>query len=63
MQEIAELFAELKAIQLWDLLYLGSSRPDEIDKAAWLARRERETEILNELQTLARLLKGPVGRA
>jgi hypothetical protein len=59
----AELFAELKAIRLWDMLYLGSSDPDEIDKASWLARRERETEILDELQTLTRLLKGPFGRA
>jgi hypothetical protein len=63
MQETAELFAELKAIRLWDLLYLESSHPDENDKASWLARRERETEILDELRTLVRVLKGPLGRA
>jgi hypothetical protein len=55
MKRTAELWDELKAIRLWDRLYAESDYPDEIDMAAWSARREREAQICCELKRLSRL--------
>lgn len=43
------MWAELWLISVWGRSYLLQEMPDEIDKAAWQARRCRLAEIRKEL--------------
>jgi hypothetical protein len=47
------LIAELKAIELWDQMFLQSDEHDEEDNAAWVARRDRQAAIYQQLETTA----------
>ena len=49
---IEDLFAELRAIRVWDRHYSLQKIHDEIDRAAWQARGKRLAEIQKELDEL-----------
>ena len=50
-----EILNELRAIDAWDRDFFLAKKPDEIEFAAWEARRMRVVQIVGELsQTLNR---------
>jgi hypothetical protein len=48
-QQVCSLVAELRAIQLWDCIYVLSDGHDAVEEAAWEARRDRQAEIYKQL--------------
>lgn len=46
---LEEILHELKAINAWDRAFFLAEQPDQIDFAAWQARRLRVFQILQEL--------------
>jgi hypothetical protein len=52
IQEAERLFAELKAIELWDLVYWRGHRHQAWEIVAMLNRRDRRTEVISELISL-----------
>ena len=64
---VEELWAELRAIRVWDQDQLRRGPMDEVDSISWVARRIREIEIWSciavdcILEELSR--KGVIGRA
>ena len=52
-KQLDALWAELRAINFWDQEYFLQKTRDEIDRAAWRARRQRVTEIEIELDELS----------
>jgi hypothetical protein len=51
---LASLYAELRAIELWDASYRCQQSRDEVDEMAFRARQERRQEILQELRATSR---------
>jgi len=51
---LASLFAELRAIELWDADYRCRQSRDEVDEMAFRARQERRQDILQELRAISR---------
>jgi hypothetical protein len=49
---IEDLVAEVRAIVAWDRDYASQETHDEVDRAAWEARRQRLIEIQRELEDL-----------
>ena len=43
--DLLELLAEMRAMEVWDADYLNNASPSEIERAAWTARRFRQQEI------------------
>jgi hypothetical protein len=50
---LASLYAELKAIELWDDIYHRQGSRDQLDEMSYRARRERWQEITREILELA----------
>jgi hypothetical protein len=58
--QLEELWAELRAIMVWDRYYCLQQTHDEIDGVAWAARRQRLAEIQQELEELRQALPASV---
>jgi hypothetical protein len=54
--DLRELLAELRAIEVWDADYLNNAHPFEIERAAWTARRFRHREIIQLVADLNSLM-------
>jgi hypothetical protein len=48
------LTAELNAINFWDRMYVDNPEPDQIDKDACVARLFRRSQVIVELERIAR---------
>lgn len=48
------LCAELRAIEHWDTAYLRNKKTEKYEASAFLARRERRSEIIRQLVVLRR---------
>ena len=59
-ERLEQLLAELRAINAWDLGYLSRMANDEINRAAWAARRIRLGQICEELGNLLICLDIPM---
>ena len=53
MKELQSLKAEIKAINLWDRLYLESQPHTEIESDAFVIRQIRRQEIVQQLADMS----------
>jgi hypothetical protein len=59
---LEETLAELRAINLWDRIYILKETPTPIEAIAWQARRRRMSDLTREfLETLVAQLENSDG--